>query len=139
LGSQCGDEGTVDEEVGSSNVVGALAGQQHDQISDLFRRGESACHRVGGLFGDISGFAAADACDRRSDPSSPTGWGWCAQSSGERLKAGRATFNWRVGGAFATAAILYALWDTFASMRSAMSVGSVSIEVVSLLIANSSA
>jgi hypothetical protein len=53
----------------------------------------------------------------------------------ERLKAGHATFNWRVGGAFGTAAILHALWDTFAGMRSATFVGFLGIEFVSLLIA----
>ena len=45
------------------------------------------------------------------------------------------SFNWRVDGAFATAVILHVLWDTFASIRSATFVGSVSIEFVSLLIA----
>jgi RsiW-degrading membrane proteinase PrsW (M82 family) len=59
----------------------------------------------------------------------------CAVLWRERLKAGHATFNWRVGGAFATAVILHALLDTFASMRSATIVGSLSIEAVSLLIA----
>jgi protease PrsW len=59
----------------------------------------------------------------------------CAVLWRERLKAGHATFNWRVGGAFATAVILHASWDTFASIRSATFVGSLSIEVVSLLIA----
>jgi len=59
----------------------------------------------------------------------------CAVLWRERLKAGHATFNWRVGGAFVTAAILHALWDTFAGMRSAMFVGFLGIEFVSLLIA----
>ncbi len=59
----------------------------------------------------------------------------CAVLWRERLKAGHAVFNWRVGGAFLTAVILHALWDTFASMSSATLVGSVGIEVVSLLIA----
>jgi RsiW-degrading membrane proteinase PrsW (M82 family) len=45
------------------------------------------------------------------------------------------SFNWRVEGAFATAVILHVLWDTFASIRSATFVRSVSIEFVSLLIA----
>jgi hypothetical protein len=53
----------------------------------------------------------------------------------ERLKVGHATFNWRVGGAFATAVILHASWDTFASMRSATFAGFLSIQLVSLLIA----
>jgi protease PrsW len=59
----------------------------------------------------------------------------CAVLWRERLKAGHATFNWRVGGAFGTAAILHALWDTFAGMRSATFVGFLGIEFVSLLIA----
>jgi len=59
----------------------------------------------------------------------------CAVLWRERLKAGHATFNWRVGGAFVTAAILHALWDTFAGMRSAMFVGFLGIEFASLLIA----
>jgi protease PrsW len=59
----------------------------------------------------------------------------CAVFWRERLKAGHATFNWRVGGAFATAASLHALWDTFASVRSSTFVGFLSIELISLLIA----
>ena len=59
----------------------------------------------------------------------------CAVLWRERLKAGHAVFNWRVGGAFATAVILHALWDTFASMSSATFVGSLSIQLVTLLIA----
>jgi protease PrsW len=59
----------------------------------------------------------------------------CAVLWRERLKAGHAIFNWRVGGAFATAVILHALWDTFASMRSFTLVGFLSIELVSVLIA----
>ena len=51
----------------------------------------------------------------------------CAVLWRERLKAGHATFNWRVGGAFATAVILHALWDTFAGMKSATFVGFLSI------------
>ena len=47
----------------------------------------------------------------------------CAVPWRERLKVGYATFNWRVGGAFATAVILHALWDTFSGMRSATLVG----------------
>lgn len=45
------------------------------------------------------------------------------------------SFNWRVDGAFATAVILHVLWDTFASIRSATFVGSLSIEGVRMLIA----
>ena len=59
----------------------------------------------------------------------------CAVLWRERLKVAHATFNWRVGGAFATAIILHALWDTFASMRSSTFVGFLSIELISLLIA----
>ena len=59
----------------------------------------------------------------------------CAVLWRERLKAGHATFNWRVGGAFATAVILHALWDTFASIKSSTLVGFLSIALVTLLIA----
>jgi len=59
----------------------------------------------------------------------------CAVLWRERLKAGHATFNWRVGGAFLTAVVLHALWDTFASLRSATFVGFLGIELISLLIA----
>jgi protease PrsW len=59
----------------------------------------------------------------------------CAVLWRERLRLGHATFNWRVVGAFATAVILHALWDTFASMRSSTFVGFLSIELISLLIA----
>ena len=59
----------------------------------------------------------------------------CAVLWRERLRAGHAIFNWRVGGAFATAVILHSLWDTFASMKSATFVGFVGIELASLLIA----
>jgi len=59
----------------------------------------------------------------------------CAVLWRERLKAGHATFNWRVGGAFATAVILHALWDTFASIKSSTLVEFLSITLVSLLIA----
>jgi len=59
----------------------------------------------------------------------------CAVLWRERLKVGHATFNWRVGGAFATAVILHALWDTFAAMRSATLVGFLGIHLASVLIA----
>jgi protease PrsW len=59
----------------------------------------------------------------------------CAVLWRERLKAGHATVNWRVGGAFATAVILHAVWDTFASIRSSTLVGFLGIELISLLIA----
>jgi protease PrsW len=56
-------------------------------------------------------------------------------SFGERLKAGHATLDWRVLGAFLTAVVLHALWDTFASVKSATFVEFLSVELVSLLIA----
>jgi protease PrsW len=59
----------------------------------------------------------------------------CAVLWRERLKVGHATFNWRVGGAFATAVILHASWDTFVSTSSSTLVGFLSIALVSLLIA----
>ena len=59
----------------------------------------------------------------------------CAVLWRERLKVGHATFNWRVGGAFLTAVVLHALWDTFASVRTSTFVGFLSIELVSVLIA----
>jgi RsiW-degrading membrane proteinase PrsW (M82 family) len=59
----------------------------------------------------------------------------CAVLWRERLKAGHATFNWRVGGAFATAVILHALWDTFASVSTSTLVGFLHIELITLLIA----
>jgi RsiW-degrading membrane proteinase PrsW (M82 family) len=59
----------------------------------------------------------------------------CALLWRERVKAGHATFNWRVGGAFVTAVILHALWDTFAVMKSATFVGFLSVQLISLLIA----
>lgn len=43
-------------------------------------------------------------------------------------------FYW-VGGAFATAVVLHALWDAFASVRSATFVEFLSVELVSLLVA----
>ncbi len=59
----------------------------------------------------------------------------CAVLWRERLKAGHATFNWRVGGAFATAVVLHALWDTFAGMRSVTLAGFLNVQLVALLIA----
>jgi protease PrsW len=49
--------------------------------------------------------------------------------------AGHAILNLRITGAFLTALVLHALWDTFASVRSATFVGFLSVELVSLLIA----
>ena len=59
----------------------------------------------------------------------------CAVLWRERLKVGHAILNWRVVGAFLTAVVLHALWDTFASVKSATFVEFLSIEVLSLLIA----
>ena len=59
----------------------------------------------------------------------------CAVLWRERVKAGHAALNWRVGGAFATAVILHALWDTFTGMKSATFGEFLSIQLVSLLIA----
>jgi RsiW-degrading membrane proteinase PrsW (M82 family) len=59
----------------------------------------------------------------------------CAVLWRERLERGHAVLDWRVVGAFLTAVVLHALWDTFASVRSATFVGFLSIELVSLLIA----
>jgi RsiW-degrading membrane proteinase PrsW (M82 family) len=59
----------------------------------------------------------------------------CAVLWRERLKAGHATLDWRVLGAFLTAVVLHALWDTFASVRSATFVEFLEVEVLSLLVA----
>lgn len=59
----------------------------------------------------------------------------CAVLWRERIKAGRPTLNWRVGGAFLAAVVLHALWDTFASTKSITFVGVLSIELASLLVA----
>jgi protease PrsW len=59
----------------------------------------------------------------------------CAVLWRERLKAGHATLNWRVGGAFLTAVVLHALWDTFASIRSATFVEFLGVALLSLLVA----
>jgi protease PrsW len=59
----------------------------------------------------------------------------CAVLWRERLRAGHATLDWRVLGAFLTAVVLHALWDTFASVRSATFVEFLGVELVSLLIA----
>lgn len=53
----------------------------------------------------------------------------------ERLRTGRPTVGARVLGAFASAVVLHALWDTFAGARSATAVGFLGVELVSLLIA----
>src|SRR5919107_1323799 len=59
----------------------------------------------------------------------------CAVLWRERLKAGRATLNWRVGGAFLMAVILHALWDTFASLGSTTVVEFLGVAFLSLLVA----
>jgi protease PrsW len=59
----------------------------------------------------------------------------CAVLWRERAKAGRAVINLPVLGAFVTAVVLHALWDTFASVKSATFVGFLGVELVSLLVA----
>jgi protease PrsW len=59
----------------------------------------------------------------------------CAVLWRERLKVGHATLNWRVVGAFLTAVVLHALWDTFASVRSASFVEFLGVMCLSLLVA----
>jgi streptomycin 6-kinase len=59
----------------------------------------------------------------------------CAVLWRERLKAGHATLNWRVGGAFLMAVVLHALWDTFASLRSATFVEFLGVVFLSVLVA----
>jgi RsiW-degrading membrane proteinase PrsW (M82 family) len=59
----------------------------------------------------------------------------CAVLWSERLKAGHATLNWRVGGAFLTAVVLQALWDTFASIRSTTFVEFLGVMLLSVLVA----
>jgi protease PrsW len=53
----------------------------------------------------------------------------------ERLRAGHAVLNGKVVGAFATAVVLHALWDTFNLLRGATFVNSLSLELLSLLVA----
>lgn len=43
--------------------------------------------------------------------------------------------NGKVVGAFATAVVLHALWDTFNSLPASTSIGLVSLELLSLLVA----
>ena len=57
----------------------------------------------------------------------------CAVLWRERLKAGHAVLNLRVGGAFLTAVVLHTLWDTFASFRSGVSF--VGLNLLSLVVA----
>ncbi len=59
----------------------------------------------------------------------------CAVLWRERLRAGRATVNGRVVGAFATAVVLHALWDTFNGLRGTTFSAFLSLEALSLLVA----
>jgi protease PrsW len=59
----------------------------------------------------------------------------CAVLWRERINVGHATLNRHVVGAFVTAVILHALWDTFASVRSATFVEFLDVELLSLLVA----
>ena len=59
----------------------------------------------------------------------------CAVLWRERKRAGRVVVNGKVLGAFATAVVLHALWDTFSLLRGVTFVESVSLELVSLFIA----
>lgn len=59
----------------------------------------------------------------------------CAVLWRERLKAGHATLNWRVLGAFLTAVVLHALWDTFAGVKSTTLVEFLGVVFLSLLVA----
>jgi RsiW-degrading membrane proteinase PrsW (M82 family) len=45
------------------------------------------------------------------------------------------TVNWRLVGAFLTAVVLHALWDTFGSVRSATTVELLGLVFLSLLVA----
>jgi RsiW-degrading membrane proteinase PrsW (M82 family) len=63
---------------------------------------------------------------------SPAGHGaWtglvCAVLFRERLRAGHAVLNWRIAGAFLTAVVLHALWDTFNSLSGPILVDFVAI------------
>ncbi len=59
----------------------------------------------------------------------------CAVLWRERINAGHATLNRHVIGAFLTAVILHALWDTFASVKSATFSEFLDVELFSLLVA----
>lgn len=59
----------------------------------------------------------------------------CAVLWRERLRAGHAVLNGKVVGAFATTVVLHALWDTFNLLRGATFVSSLSLELLSLLVA----
>jgi protease PrsW len=59
----------------------------------------------------------------------------CAVLWRERAKAGRVVVNGKVVGAFATAVVLHALWDTFNLLQGTTFVGFLSLELLSLLVA----
>ncbi len=59
----------------------------------------------------------------------------CAVLFRERLRAGRATLNARILGAFATAVVLHALWDAANSLRGTTFIGFLSVELASLVVA----
>jgi RsiW-degrading membrane proteinase PrsW (M82 family) len=58
----------------------------------------------------------------------------CAVLFRERLRAGHAVLNWRIAGAFLTAVVLHALWDTFNSLSGPILVYFVTI-LLSLVVA----
>jgi RsiW-degrading membrane proteinase PrsW (M82 family) len=53
----------------------------------------------------------------------------CAVLFRERLRAGHGVLNWRVVGAFLTAVVLHALWDTFNSLS-----GPIVVDVFTILL-----
>jgi protease PrsW len=59
----------------------------------------------------------------------------CAVLWRERERAGRAVVNGKVVGAFATAVVLHALWDTFNLLRGTTFIGFLGLELLSLLVA----
>src|SRR3712207_8804468 len=59
----------------------------------------------------------------------------CAVMWRERSRAVRAVVNAKVIGAFATAVVLHALWDTFNLLRGTTFVEFLSLELLSLLVA----
>ncbi|MGI9048023.1 MAG: PrsW family intramembrane metalloprotease [Rubrobacteraceae bacterium] len=59
----------------------------------------------------------------------------CAVLWQERLRAGHITFNRKIVGAFVTAVVLHALWDTFNSLRGQTFSAFLDIEGLSLLVA----
>jgi len=59
----------------------------------------------------------------------------CAVLWRERARAGHAVLNWRIAGAFLTAVVLHALWDTFAGLNTSGLVGFLAGVSLSLLVA----